>query len=107
VIQDSLVEGALPFRFGGEEFVLLLPNISPEKALAMAEQLRINVENTYFPCGENQPQGRLTISLGVSSTKDAVFTNAQDLVVAADQALYKAKEMGRNRVVVFEGEKIV
>jgi diguanylate cyclase (GGDEF)-like protein len=107
VIQDSLVEGALPFRFGGEEFVLLLPNISPEKALALAEQLRINVENTYFPCGENQPQGRLTISLGVSSTKDALFTNAQDLVVAADQALYKAKEMGRNRVVVFEGEKIV
>jgi diguanylate cyclase (GGDEF)-like protein len=107
VIQNSLVEGALPFRFGGEEFVLLLPNISPETALVMAEQLRINVENTYFPCGENQPQGRLTISLGLSSTKDNVFTNAQDLVVAADQALYKAKEMGRNRVVVFEGEKNV
>lgn len=106
VIRDSLVEGALPFRFGGEEFVLLLPNMSTEKALAIAELLRKNVENVHFPCGENQPQGRLTISLGVSSTKDARFTNAQELVVAADQALYKAKELGRNKVVVFEGEKI-
>ncbi|MNP82145.1 response regulator PleD [compost metagenome] len=59
----------------------------------------MNVENTSFPCGEKQPAGRLTISLGVASTEDMQSSAAFDLVDTADRALYRAKEAGKNKVV--------
>ncbi|MNP60185.1 response regulator PleD [compost metagenome] len=59
----------------------------------------MNVENTSFPCGEKQPTGRLTISLGVASTEEMQSSVAFDLVDTADRALYRAKEAGKNKVV--------
>jgi diguanylate cyclase (GGDEF)-like protein len=102
VIQSSLKETELAFRFGGEEFVILLPNSNLYAAASIAEHIRRNVELNNFPSGEKQPNGRLTISLGVSSTKPFATLNAQELVDAADNALYKAKALGKNRVVVYE-----
>lgn len=99
VIQNSIQNHDLAFRFGGEEFVILLPNTNREVAAVVAEQIRWNVLNTSFPCGEKQPNGHLTISLGVSSSDELAARTAFDLVDAADKALYRAKEQGKNKVV--------
>ncbi|MNN50696.1 Phytochrome-like protein cph2 [compost metagenome] len=99
VIKCSIDDQDLAFRFGGEEFVVLLPSTSKEAALHVAERIRMNVENTSFPCGEKQPTGRLTISLGVASTEEMQSSVAFDLVDTADRALYRAKEAGKNKVV--------
>jgi diguanylate cyclase (GGDEF)-like protein len=103
VIRRTIGDRHIAFRFGGEEFVVLLPDTDLEAASIMAETIRSNVENTVFPCGDKQPKGRLTISLGVSSTTNSRYATPDGLVESADQALYKAKELGKNRVVVFKG----
>ncbi|MDF2856844.1 MAG: hypothetical protein K0Q87_2695 [Neobacillus sp.] len=102
VIRNAIQEDHLAFRFGGEEFVILLPNTDKEMAATIAEKIRGNVEKTAFPSGENQPHGRLTISLGVASTAGFKLATAHNLVDEADKALYKAKEAGKNKVVTSE-----
>ncbi|MCF6218674.1 MAG: GGDEF domain-containing protein [Gammaproteobacteria bacterium] len=82
------------FRYGGEEFVMLLPNTSPEGAMLVAERMRQTVEQTKCIChGETLT---MTISIGAS------YLTSQDrddsLFLRADDALYKAKNSGRNRV---------
>lgn len=98
-IKDSIDNQDLAFRFGGEEFVVLLPSTSKIAAIQVAERIRMNVENTSFPCGEKQPLGRLTISLGVASSEEINSPSAFDLVDTADRALYRAKKAGKNKVV--------
>ncbi|MNN38804.1 Response regulator PleD [compost metagenome] len=99
IIKCSIDDQDMAFRFGGEEFVVLLPSTSKAAAVQVAERIRMNVENTSFPCGEKQPTGRLTVSLGVASSERLQSSVAFDLVDIADQALYKAKETGKNKVV--------
>ena len=84
-------------RYGGEEFTVLLVDTPAEAATQVAEQLRRRVEQEPFVNGEAQPGRRLTISLGVACYPDHALT-AEDLVSAADTALYAAKHGGRNRV---------
>jgi diguanylate cyclase (GGDEF)-like protein len=103
VIRRTIDDRQIAFRFGGEEFVVLLPNTDLKAASSMAEAIRRNVENTVFPCGDKQPKGRLTISLGVASTTNSRYATPNGLVESADQALYEAKEFGKNQVVVFKG----
>ncbi|MCH1624584.1 GGDEF domain-containing protein [Ferdinandcohnia quinoae] len=99
VLRQSIREMDLAFRFGGEEFVVLLPNTEKLIAIKIAEQIRENVEKTPFPYGENQPKGCLTISLGVASSMGLKTTATFELVDEADKSLYKAKESGKNKVV--------
>jgi diguanylate cyclase (GGDEF)-like protein len=84
-------------RYGGEEFMILLYGIGAELAYKIAERVRCAVHDTTFKGGENQPGGRVTISMGV-----AVFpthtSDPDELVGAADKALYRAKKGGRNNV---------
>ncbi len=84
-------------RFGGEEFLLILPDRSLEEAGRLAEMLRREIEGYEFPHGERQPLGRLTVSGGVASFPGHAQT-AADLLRAADAALYEAKKAGRNQV---------
>jgi diguanylate cyclase (GGDEF)-like protein len=84
-------------RYGGEEFVVILPETGKEQAVKMAERTRGVIENYPFQKRETQPGGRLTVSVGVATFKDDA-TNADELVKKADDALYRAKEGGRNRV---------
>ena len=87
-------------RYGGEEFAIVLEDTPVENAAALAERLRIMAENTIF----NTEDGRtlqVTLSLGVA-TFPAAATQLSSLIETADQALYRAKNGGRNRVVRFD-----
>lgn len=93
----------LAFRYGGEEFCLLLPETGLAEAKELAERLRRAVEKEAFIGEHTQPGARLTISLGV-----AMFVPGDDpkaLVVRADAALYNAKQQGRNRVELSDAAK--
>lgn len=91
----------LTCRFGGEEFIILLPKATAMGAIIAAEKLRSVIEAESFAGEEeSQPGGRLTLSLGVSNYPDDT-ADINNLLELADQALYKAKDQGRNRVVSF------
>ena len=86
-------------RIGGEEFVILLPETNKDKALEVAERIRVLIENTKISSFSPMPQLQITISIGLStlsSKEDSIDT----LISNADQALYKAKNTGRNRVCI-------
>jgi len=88
----------IPFRYGGEEFVILVPMEQGNTDLDMviAERLRAAVEDHTFECHEAPPI-RQTISVGVASFPDHGKT-AHDIIDAADKALYQAKHKGRNQI---------
>jgi diguanylate cyclase (GGDEF)-like protein len=87
-------------RFGGEEFVAIVPG-GIEVAQKIAERVRTAFENAGAVI-ENQPIGA-TVSIGAASSYDAAMT-VDALIAKADAALYRAKHDGRNRVVATESE---
>jgi diguanylate cyclase (GGDEF)-like protein len=84
-------------RYGGEEFVVILPGRAPEMARALAEELRVTVAATEFIWNEHVL--RLTVSIGVANRLDGE-SSPQQALERADRALYVAKRAGRNRVQV-------
>ena len=92
-------------RYGGEEFVVVLPQTTKEGACAVAEKVRSEVEKTTFYGDPNTPEVRKTVSLGVAAFPDDGDTD-EALIAAADRALYRAKENGRNRVEVAGGRAL-
>jgi diguanylate cyclase (GGDEF)-like protein len=91
----------LAARFGGEEFVILLPDTQMERAVAVAEQVRRLVEMTTPPVPEmlsGEKMLRVTVSCGVSTCVPDVPIGRAKLLQTADRALYEAKRNGRNRV---------
>ena len=86
-------------RYGGEEFMILLRGVTVQRATEVAERVRKAVESEHFPGGENQPEGKVTISIGVASFPEHADTG-DELINKADVALYEAKRGGRNRVRV-------
>lgn len=89
--------GDLAARFGGEEFVLVLPNTEAEGALAIAEACRRRVEALAMPNGDERD---VTLSIGVASVVPAASMTPAELIESADRALYEAKKGGRNRAVL-------
>lgn len=102
VIVQSLRHGDYSFRFGGEEFVVLLPDTTLEQSEIIAEKIRKNVETASFPGEDTQPNGTLTVSIGTACTSHPAISTKNELIDAADQALYKAKNAGKNTVVSFK-----
>lgn len=88
--------GDLAARFGGEEFVLLLPGANEQQALVVAERLRRTVQATDF---DPPVHVSVTVSIGVACLESARTVSPERLVGLADGALYQAKKNGRNRVV--------
>jgi len=84
-------------RWGGEEFVIILPNTDIVGAAEVAENVRENIEALIIPTEEGEETG-ITVSIGVNSTIPDTEKSSSDFLTKADQALYKAKEAGRNRV---------
>ena len=95
-IKRSVREMDLVARWGGEEFVLLLPEINISNGMIVAEKIRKGVEAQRFKNERKQPTGNLTISLGVAENSKTL-NSYRDLFNRADTALYKAKKDGRNR----------
>ncbi len=98
-INGSLREVDLAARYGGEEFVILLPHTSKGDARIVAERLLKSVRKQDFNFGGELVT--VTTSIGCAGNSDVLSNNAEDLVKAADIALYEAKNRGRNQVVTF------
>lgn len=101
ILEKSLRKADILARFGGEEFVVLLPEIDKEQGRKVAEKLRRAIERTDFPKAATQPLGRLTISLGLAAFPEDA-QKAEALLDHADQGLYLAKSRGRNQTGVHE-----
>ena len=91
----------LPARYGGEEFAMILPHTDRDSAQRVAERIRVAVADFSFL--EPDHPLRVTVSAGAATFAPAVpIASAEQLVAAADRALYAAKKAGKNRVVVHE-----
>jgi diguanylate cyclase (GGDEF)-like protein len=89
-------KGDVVSRFGGEEFVMLLPNCNPDDAHDNAEKIRQRINE--IQCHDD----KISISIGISSDKPDMYTKFDSLLASADQALLEAKDQGRNCVVSYE-----
>jgi two-component system chemotaxis family response regulator WspR len=87
-------------RFGGEEFIVLLPETDSSGATGVAEKLRIGVENLHLPNPDSSISPYVTISLGIITIVPSATSNQDDCLELVDEALYKAKKSGRNRLFV-------
>jgi len=90
-IRSQIRETDIFARWGGEEFVLLLPHVNQDKALDIANTLRVKIELEYFAEVNN-----ITCSFGLTSYTDG--DTIDTITKRADEALYEAKGSGRNRV---------
>lgn len=96
LVRRAVRELDVAARYGGEEFALILLESNAEQGIALAERLRHEVENHVF-VGDRVPGGiQVTVSLGVSELADQ--SDIDELIALADQALYRAKQQGRNQV---------
>lgn len=98
VLQENVRDVDVAARYGGEEFVLILPGTDKKAAKFVGEKIRKLVEQYPFPLAERLPKGRVTISVGVASFPQDT-QNEDDLIRLMDQALYRAKNSGRNRTI--------
>lgn len=97
----------LAARYGGEEFAIVLLETNKRAGGVVAEKIKNLIEEYPFPHEESQPNGKVTISMGLSTFPDDA-TTFDELIGLADKRLYLAKQRGRNQVVVdeFAGEKV-
>ncbi|OGQ88763.1 MAG: diguanylate cyclase response regulator [Deltaproteobacteria bacterium RIFOXYD12_FULL_56_24] len=89
----------LAARFGGEEFVILLPGTDLEGGAHLAESIRQDVERLAIPHAGSDTGGLVTMSFGVTAVTPSAELTDQSLICAADRAMYRAKEEGKNRYV--------
>lgn len=99
LLKDSSRSGDIVARWGGEEFIVLLPETDGERAAALAERLRKDIARLGFRAG--QGPAAITASFGVAARNG--HESLDDLICAADHRLYAAKAGGRNRVELFSG----
>lgn len=97
IIGETAREIDMPGRYGGEEFIAILPNTVEEEAQQFAERVRQAVEGHVYRDEANEI--RMTLSCGVASFPTEGVDSPESLLKRADEALYVAKESGRNRVV--------
>jgi len=95
ILHLSLRGADVAVRYGGEEFSVMLPATSIDEAEAIAQRIRMTVERTEFP------RRRVTLSIGAATLTPAL-SNVDALISAADKALLRAKEMGRNNVQIYD-----
>lgn len=94
IIQDSIRKVDTAARWGGEEFVALLPRTGKEQALYAAARIWKSIAGYVFPTIDTQ----ITVSIGIASVPDASIDSAEKLVDASDIAMYRAKTLGRNSI---------
>jgi len=98
ILKNSIREIDTAARYGGEEFVVVLPNTEKGNAQIFAERMRQSIERHAFS-GVNK---NITVSIGIGGMPDAKVEDEDKLIRCADFALYRAKQLGRNRTVTAE-----
>lgn len=100
ILRDNLRENDIAARYGGEEFGIILPDTEEKEAVLIADNIRKIIETTKFEGEENQPNGVLTVSMGISVYPDKAKDDIT-LIKSADDALYRAKFFMKNRVETY------
>ena len=101
LIRNGCRENDMAARYGGEEFAILHPDIDKLAASQLVEDIRKDVETSPYVCETNEID--LTLSAGIVDTKSCTdCPRVDDILALADKALYRAKDGGRNQVVIFE-----
>jgi two-component system chemotaxis response regulator CheY len=100
-IQSACRDYDIVGRYGGEEFAVILPNTTAEKAAVIAERMRKKVAENIHSWEGNDIQ--ISVSLGTASSEDTPEIELKSLVKKADDALLEAKKKGRDQVVVWTG----
>ncbi len=103
ILRQNLREADIPFRQGGDEFAIILPEINKTEAFAVAEKIRKKIEETRFYISPKEFL-EVTVSLGVGSYESSMEDKI-DLIDLTDKAMYKAKKAGRNRTMVTNSYK--
>jgi diguanylate cyclase (GGDEF)-like protein len=98
--------GDLVARYGGEEFAVVLPGVDGRRASLYAERLRRRIWRLGITYGASQVSDRVTISGGVATVRANHVSSASELMLAADRAMYRAKCLGKNRIVATVVETI-
>lgn len=101
LIRQNLRADDIAARYGGEEFLIVLAGSDKPGGLRAADKIRRAIEEHNYQEGQHQPLGKVTISGGVACFPEDERT-AEDLIAAADNALYQAKAAGRNRVLLYQ-----
>ena len=98
ILKKCVRRGDLVSRYGGEEFVIILPNCSKRNAIKIGNKLRLTIADETIPFQNQQPLGNLTCTFGVASfPRDA--ESKESLLKKADEYLYKGKSVGRNKLI--------
>lgn len=100
ILTNKIGQRAIVSRYGGDEFVIGLPNTDSEQAVRVAQEISEEIGAHHFPGAEHQPEGRLTISCGVA-VYPTHARNTKDLFRHADQALFRAKSLNKNKVELY------
>jgi diguanylate cyclase (GGDEF)-like protein len=90
----------IPARFGGEEFMVILPETDSKNALIVAERMRKSIEKLSFK--SSRGKFSVTVSIGIASYRHTANLTEDVFIERSDQALYHAKENGRNQVVLYD-----
>jgi len=104
IIKNSTRESDIICRYGGEEFVVFLPETNPKNAFKVAEKIRRNIEKTDANfIGLSKP---LTVSAGIAIKTPHMKISLKELVEQADKAMYTAKRSGKNKTVIYKWFKV-
>ncbi len=98
ILRDMVRPDDTPARYGGEEFIVILPQTPKDGGMVAAERIRARVAEHPYANRESQPLKIVSLSGGIATFPDDGRTGT-DLIAAADAALYRAKQAGRNRVL--------
>lgn len=101
IIRRSVREADIPVRYGGEEFLILIRDLDIMLAKNVAERIRRQLEKQRIYIGDDSGGKRVTVSCGIAQYP-AHSDNIKEVVEMADRALYKAKELGKNRVLTYD-----
>ena len=101
--REKTRQSDFPSRYGGEEFVLVLPETDQENALQVASKIHDAIRSSAF--GTTARPFKLTVSIGVSSTSTRFYSDWHEMLDDADQALYLAKNTGKDRIETWDPEK--
>jgi len=100
ILKTNIRPTDIAFRYGGEEFAILLIETDKKEAASIAERIREIVSKTVFYTDQNKPTKEVTVTIGVATFSEDIKLTSQ-LIRNADMALYKGKNSGRNKVVVY------